>query len=528
MKKLSILFAALLMACATNVFGETFTITFNQNTSDGNNELTKFADIKPEIIAGANLVSSVEGSKVYPGTSGIKLGSSKAAGNMTITLTQSYKITNIVVNAVQYGSDNGKIICGSSNSNKTTTATTLGTKVTPCSFDFEGTDMSTIYVATSAKRAYISSIVVTYGAATSPMLMCQEAVDFGSIPTNIETAPAKTLSIIGKNLTEDIVATLSEGAQFSIDKTTLSADGGDIIITANTATIGSHNATLTLKSGETTATVALSSTILDVYQISWNVNGKEISTTNVIDGEALVLPADPKAPSACSAKTFVGWATESTVNADGTDITWVTSSTIPTADVTYYAVFALVEESTESTTATIDFSKKGYDNQQNFEGVKIAIDENVSATFAKAEGQNEPKYYNSGTAIRLYSGGTLTISSVATMSKVEITFGRKDNAITSDVEKWDDDTNVWEGNVKKIVLAAEYSEKGGHARFQAISVTYKKSTTSDYTTICNGTTTDTQDATAPKAQTIIKTIENGQLVITIDGTSYNAQGQVIE
>lgn len=173
-------------------------------------------------------------------------------------------------------------------------------------------------------------------------------------------------------------------------------------------------------------------------------------------------------------------------------------------------------------------AKKGYDNQQNFEGVKIAIDENVSATFAKAEGQNEPKYYNSGTAIRLYSGGTLTISSVATMSKVEITFGRKDNAITSDVEKWDDDTNVWEGNVKKIVLAAEYSEKGGHARFQAISVTYKKSTTSDYTTICNGTTTDTQDATAPKAQTIIKTIENGQLVITIDGTSYNAQGQVIE
>lgn len=388
--------------------------------------------------------------------------------------------------------------------------------------------MSTIYVATSSKRAYISSIVVTYGSATEPVLMCQNAMDFGDIPTNVETAPTKTLSITGKNLTEDIVATLSEGAQFSIDKTTLSADGGDIVITANTTAIGSHTATLTLKSGETTATVALSSTILDVYLISWSVNGKVTATTEVIDGEAVVLPADPAVPSACSAKTFVGWATDATVNTDGSDITWVNAQTIPTADATYYAVFALVTESTESTTATIDFSKKGYTNKQTFDGIKIAIDENVSVTFTKENGSTVPTYYTSdkGDAIRLYAKGALTISSVATMSKVEITLVAKDNALTSSVEKWNNDNNIWEGSAKEVVLT-EGGDKGND-QFQTISVTYNTVTTSDYATICDNTSTDTQDAIAPNAQTVVKTIENGQLVITIDGTRYNAQGQVIE
>ncbi len=525
MKKLSILFAALFIMCATNVFGETFTITFKQNDKDATSELE---DIKAEITPGEDFVKSATGDKAYAGKSGIKLGSSKATGNITLTLTQAYKITNIIVNAVQFNTKDGaKIICGSSEDSKTTSTTTLGATVTPCSFDFDGSDMSTIYVATSAKRAYISSIVVTYGSATAPALMCQDAIDFGNIPTNVETAPTKTLSITGKNLTEDIVATLSEGAQFSIDKTTLSADGGDIVITANTTAIGSHTATLTLKSGETTATVALSSTILDVYQISWNVNGKETTTTEVIDGKTLVLPADPETPSACSAKTFVGWATDATVNTDGTNITWVNAQTIPSADASYYAVFALVAESTESTTATIDFSKQGYKNEQGFDGVKIAIDDNVSCTFAKAESSaNTPKYYTNGTAIRLYAGGTLTISSVATMSKVEITFAKKENTLTSDVEKWDNDKNIWEGSAKEIVLTE--SGDSGNNRFQTISVTYNAVTTSDYTTICNGTTTDMQDAIAPNAQTIVKTIENGQLVIVIDGTRYNAQGQVIE
>ena len=354
------------------------------------------------------------------------------------------------------------------------------------------------------------------------------ALDFGSI-SMYATAPKKTITVTGKNPTEDIAVTLSDNAAFMVDKTTLPATGGEIVVTPNMEELGENTATLTLSSGEKSVVVSLKSEILHANLISWSVNGKVTATTEVIDGEAVVLPADPETPSACSAKTFVGWATDATVNTDGSDITWVNAQTIPTADATYYAVFALVTESTESTTATIDFSEQNYSDQQDFEGVKIAIDENVSCTFAKAESsKNTPKYYKNGTAIRLYAGGTLTISSVATMSKIEITLAAKDNAITSDVEKWNDDTNVWEGSAKEIVLTTEYSEKGGHARIQTISVTYNAAATSDYATICDNTSTDMQDAIAPNAQTVVKTIENGQLVITIGGTRYNAQGQVIE
>lgn len=375
-----------------------------------------------------------------------------------------------------------------------------------------------------------SSTIVKWTENTNPVLtVLKDAIDFGSI---YATAPKKTITVMGKNLTEDITVTLSDKAAFMVDKTTLPAAGGEIVVTPDMEALGENTATLTLKSGEKSVVVSLSSEILLANLISWSVNGKVTATTQVIDGETVVLPANPKVPSTCSAKTFVGWATESIVNADGTDITWVTSATIPTAGVTYYAVFALVAESTESTTATIDFSEQEYSNGQSFEGIKIAIDDNVSCTFAKAKAQNEPKYYTSGTAIRLYAKGTLTISSVATMSKVEITFSKndkgklnKENSLTSNVEKWDNANNIWEGSAKEVVLTEDGTS--GNDQFQAISVTYKESTISDYATICNGTTTNIQDA-ANKAQNIIKTIENGQLVITIDGTRYNAQGQVIE
>lgn len=381
--------------------------------------------------------------------------------------------------------------------------------------------------------ARFAKVKVSYQSATPiPQLTANTtALNFGSI-SMYATAPKKTISVTGKNLTEDITVTLSDKAAFMVDKTTLPAAGGEIVVTPDMEALGENTATLTLKSGEKSVVVSLSSEILLANLISWSVNGKITATTEVIDGEAVVLPATPEVPSTCSAKTFIGWAMESTVNADGTDIKWVTSSTIPTTDVTYYAVFALVAESTKSTTATIDFSEQEYSNGQSFDGIKIAIDDNVSCTFAKAKAQNEPKYYTSGTAIRLYAKGTLTISSVATMSKVEITFSKndkgklnKENSLTSNVEKWDNANNIWEGSAKEVVLTEDGTS--GNDQFQAISVTYKESTISDYATICNGTTTNIQDA-ANKAQNIIKTIENGQLVITIDGTRYNAQGQVIE
>ena len=84
---------------------------------------------------------------------------------------------------------------------------------------------------------------------------------------------------------------------------------------------------------------------VDEWQITWNVSGATntgLAPTHVIQGQAIGTLPQPKAiPDGCEGKkTFVGWTKSNTVNSDGTEITFITSSTVPTQNTTYYAVFA--------------------------------------------------------------------------------------------------------------------------------------------------------------------------------------------
>lgn len=182
--------------------------------------------------------------------------------------------------------------------------------------------------------------IIEAPAVEEPTIECKDALDFGATAYNNAVA-AQTLEVTGYNLTTDITVTLSEGAVFTVDQTTLPAAGGNLVVTpVSPLTVGTHTATLTLTSGEATAEVALTIVAKDVYTITWSVNG-ETSTTSVVEGDKLVLPTAPEAPEACSEKVFVGWTAAEEVNADGSDIEWVTATTVPTDDATYYAVFAL-------------------------------------------------------------------------------------------------------------------------------------------------------------------------------------------
>lgn len=72
--------------------------------------------------------------------------------------------------------------------------------------------------------------------------------------------------------------------------------------------------------------------------------------------------------------------------------------------------------------ATITFSEKGYANAQ--EVASVAVDDNVTLTFDKGTNSNTPKYYNTGAALRIYGGGTMTVSGVgAVINKVTMTTG---------------------------------------------------------------------------------------------------------
>ena len=80
------------------------------------------------------------------------------------------------------------------------------------------------------------------------------------------------------------------------------------------------------------------------------------------------------------------------------------------------------------TEASIDFSEQGYSNGQDFDGVTINIDENVTVVFNKGTGGTTPKYYNTGTAMRAYGGNNFVVSSTGTISSITLTFGSGDRS----------------------------------------------------------------------------------------------------
>lgn len=121
------------------------------------------------------------------------------------------------------------------------------------------------------------------------------------------------------------------------------------------------------------------------------------------------------------------------------------------------------------TTVSIDFSAQSYANAT---AVKSAtFDSNVSAAFDKGGNSNAPKYYTSGTAVRMYGGNSMTISTTSGVIKsITLTYGASDgtNAITTDNGTFDG--NAWTGSEKSVTFTIGGTT--GHRRIKAVEVTY--------------------------------------------------------
>lgn len=69
-------------------------------------------------------------------------------------------------------------------------------------------------------------------------------------------------------------------------------------------------------------------------------------------------------------------------------------------------------------TVTLDLAAQGY---ANAEDVTTVTGNGATLTFAKATGSNAPKYYTTGTAVRMYNGNTLTIEASNNITAIEFT-----------------------------------------------------------------------------------------------------------
>ena len=92
------------------------------------------------------------------------------------------------------------------------------------------------------------------------------------------------------------------------------------------------------------ATYEITINAVEKWQITWNVSGATntgLGPVQVAKETAIgTLPRPKSIPVGCNGKDFVGWTESNEVNADGSNITYITSGTVPSKNTTYYAVFA--------------------------------------------------------------------------------------------------------------------------------------------------------------------------------------------
>ena len=105
---------------------------------------------------------------------------------------------------------------------------------------------------------------------------------------------------------------------------------------------GTDTVTVTYLTHSTTYEITIEK--VNAYALTWNVSGATntgLAPAYVVPGNAIgKLPTPKEIPAGCKGKTFVGWTESNVVNEDGTDITFIKSTTVPSQATTYYAVFA--------------------------------------------------------------------------------------------------------------------------------------------------------------------------------------------
>lgn len=336
-----------------NVWAEQYKIVFAKGTSDNNTAMTKTTSKSDVISSGVEYVASfITCTNVYNKSEhGLKLGKSKKpnSGTIEFSIADGYQknIKKITIKSVKFGSDTGTLTLY----NGTTSLKSEITPGTDCVHTFDTpTTVSSIKLSTSAKRAYISEIILETEEANNPTLKASEsALDFGSVENN--TSKDLTFKLSGSKLTADATLRVA-GDYFTVTPTSVPQTDGtipetDVTISYNPTAVGSHTATLTISStGATDKTITLTGTSANAYTVAWNVNGNVYTdgtpTTKVVEGEKVTVL--PTTPSDVNGKVFVGW-TNASLSApqDAAPkvlFTDVADAPKVTGDVTYYAVFA--------------------------------------------------------------------------------------------------------------------------------------------------------------------------------------------
>ena len=164
---------------------------------------------------------------------------------------------------------------------------------------------------------------------------------------------------------------------------------------------------------------------------------------------------------------------------------------------------------------SVTFSDQGYTSGNS---VSSYTGTNFSVEFTNA------KYYSTGSAIRVYGGGTFTVSSSLTITAIALTFssGEGSNAITTNVGTYE--SNAWSGSATSVTFTVGGSS--GHRRLASITVTYTPATKTNPTITFNngsvnaGRTLDVSTLFSSNSDgAVTYSITDGGSYATISGTT---------
>ena len=129
------------------------------------------------------------------------------------------------------------------------------------------------------------------------------------------------------------------------------------------------------------------------------------------------------------------------------------------------------------TVATIVFSELGYANAEIVNGKTISVDENISLVFSQGTANNEPAYYTSGMAIRMYQNGALldVDANGKTIKSIEFTFANNHYYLDANVGSMSEEGAVrtWTGEASSIQFKATGTDKDHRAYVASMTITYE-------------------------------------------------------
>ena len=173
---------------------------------------------------------------------------------------------------------------------------------------------------------------------------------------------------------------------------------------------------------------------------------------------------------------------------------------------------------------SIDFSSLGLENgvqySDPFDGGDFTV------TFAG--GGNDGKYYTTGSGIRLYGGGTMTIAAKSgTITSITITFAGDSYKPSAndvvDAGSYDAETGVWTGNSSEVVFTRPTGS--GHWRVQKVEATVSGGVTKQTANVTIDATTIEigEDANVNTNGPALTLTSSNEDIVSINGTTITGE-----